>query len=89
MKATSPIARRAGAAVPNQVKAFTRCGMGRCQGRFCGLTLTELVACERISADQAGYFRLRWSVKPITLAELAAMPSSAEAERAVVRDTPH
>ena len=81
---------RDGAAGPNQVKAFTRCGMGRCQGRFCGLTVTELVARERrIPAEQAGYFRLRWPIKPITLAELAAMPSSAEAERAVVRDTPH
>ena len=52
--------------------------------------LTELVARERrIPPEQAGYFRLRWPVKPITLAELAAMPGSAEAERAVVRDTPH
>jgi bacterioferritin-associated ferredoxin len=81
---------RDGAAGPNQVKAFTRCGMGPCQGRFCGLTVTELVARERrIPPEQAGYFRLRWPVKPITLAELAAMPGSAEAERAVVRDTPH
>ncbi len=38
---------RGGAAGPNQVKAFTRCGMGPCQGRFCGLTVTELVARER------------------------------------------
>jgi NAD(P)H-nitrite reductase large subunit len=81
---------RQGACGPNQVKAFVRCGMGLCQGRFCGLTVTELVARERgISPDQAGYFRLRWPVKPITLAELAAMPSSPEAELAVARDIPH
>ena len=38
---------RQGAAGPNQVKAFVRCGMGPCQGRHCGLTVTELVARER------------------------------------------
>jgi thioredoxin reductase len=44
---------REGAAGPNQVKAFTRCGMGPCQGRFCSLTVTELVARERrISAGR-------------------------------------
>ena len=81
---------RQGAAGPNQVKAFTRCGMGPCQGRFCGLTVTELIARERgISPGEAGYFRLRWPVKPITLAELAALPISAEAERAVARDAAH
>jgi thioredoxin reductase/bacterioferritin-associated ferredoxin len=80
---------RQGASGPNQVKAFVRCGMGQCQGRFCGLTVTELVARERgISPADAGYFRLRWPVKPITLAELAAMPSSAEAERAVALGIP-
>ena len=52
---------KAGAAGPNQLKAFLRCGMGPCQGRFCGLTVTELVARERrISPTEAGYFRLRW-----------------------------
>jgi thioredoxin reductase/bacterioferritin-associated ferredoxin len=77
---------RQGASGPNQVKAFTRCGMGPCQGRFCGLTVTELVARHsRKSPDATGYFRLRWPVKPITLAELAAAPGSPEAERAVAR----
>jgi len=79
-------ASRLGSSGPNQVKAYTRCGMGPCQGRFCGLTMTELVAREcGTSPEAAGYFRLRWPVKPITLAELAAAPSSPEAERAVVR----
>ncbi|WKL24649.1 (2Fe-2S)-binding protein (plasmid) [Sinorhizobium meliloti] len=35
---------RAGCAGPNQVKAFLRCGMGPCQGRMCGMTLTSLAA---------------------------------------------
>lgn len=79
-----------GAAGPNQVKAFARCGMGTCQGRRCGLTVTEVVARERgISPGEAGHFRIRWPVKPITLAEIAALPSSPEAERAVVRDAAH
>ena len=29
---------------PNQMKSFLRCGMGPCQGRLCGLTVTELIA---------------------------------------------
>ena len=31
---------------PNQMKSFLRCGMGPCQGRLCGLTVTELIAAE-------------------------------------------
>jgi len=81
---------KAGAPGPNQVKAFLRCGMGPCQGRCCGLTVTELVACERkVSPSEVGYFRLRWPVKPITLGEAASIGTSAEAMRAVVRDSPH
>ena len=75
-----------GACGPNQVKSFLRCGMGPCQGRFCGVTVTELVARERrISPSEAGHFRLRWPAKPITLRELASLAGSPEAERAVVR----
>ena len=29
---------------PNQLKFFSRCGMGACQGRNCGLTTTEILA---------------------------------------------
>src|SRR5207244_10899822 len=38
---------RIGCEGPNQMKAFLRCGMGPCQGRMCGLTITELIAAER------------------------------------------
>ncbi len=69
---------------PNQMKAFLRCGMGPCQGRLCGLTVTELIAAQRKSTPAAvGYYRLRPPVKPITLAELASLPIS-EAERKAV-----
>jgi NADPH-dependent 2,4-dienoyl-CoA reductase/sulfur reductase-like enzyme len=69
---------------PNQMKAFLRCGMGPCQGRLCGLTITELIAEQRQSTPAAvGYYRLRPPVKPITLAELASLPKN-EAERKAV-----
>lgn len=75
---------RIGCEGPNQMKAFLRCGMGPCQGRMCGLTVTELIAAERaVPPAEVGYFRLRPPVKPITLAELASLPIR-EAERKAV-----
>jgi thioredoxin reductase len=78
---------RAGCAGPNQMKAYTRCGMGACQGRFCGVTVTELIAREqrRAPAD-VGCFRTRFPAKPVTLADVAAGPTSAAALSAVVRN---
>jgi NADPH-dependent 2,4-dienoyl-CoA reductase/sulfur reductase-like enzyme len=78
---------RAGCQGPSQLKAYTRCGMGLCQGRYCGLTVTEMIARERGVAPAAvGYYRLRFPVRPVTLGELAAMPSSPAAQHAVVRE---
>ncbi|WP_129646196.1 FAD-dependent oxidoreductase [Peristeroidobacter agariperforans] len=59
---------------PNQLKSFTRCGMGPCQGRLCGLTVGQMLATQlaRPMAD-VGYYRLRQPVKPIALGELAAL----------------
>jgi NADPH-dependent 2,4-dienoyl-CoA reductase/sulfur reductase-like enzyme len=57
---------------PNQLKFFTRCGMGPCQGRLCGLTVSELIARERgVPVFEVGYYRVRQPLKPITLAMLA------------------
>ena len=71
---------------PNQLKAFLRCGMGPCQGRLCGLTVTEMIAQARgVSPDAIGYYRLRPPVKPIALKELASIPRSEQDEKAVVR----
>jgi len=62
-----------GCAGPNQTKSFGRCGMGPCQGRMCGLTVTEVIAQARgVPPAEVGYFRIRPPIKPITLAELAA-----------------
>lgn len=62
---------------PNQVKALGRPGMGPCQGRFCGLTVTEILAAETgQSPDETGSFRIRTPIKPVTLGEMGSLPAS-------------
>ncbi|NYH17170.1 NAD(P)/FAD-dependent oxidoreductase [Paraburkholderia bryophila] len=57
---------------PNQAKSFGRCGMGPCQGRLCGLTVTEVIAQARdVTPQTVGYYRIRPPIKPLTLGELA------------------
>jgi len=57
---------------PNQAKSFGRCGMGPCQGRLCGLTVTEVIADARdVAPATVGYYRIRPPIKPLTLGELA------------------
>ena len=59
---------------PNQTKAFGRSGMGPCQGRYCGLTVTELLSQETgTTPDAVGSYRIRPPLKPITLGELATL----------------
>ncbi|MET0948955.1 MAG: FAD/NAD(P)-binding oxidoreductase [Pseudomonas sp.] len=73
---------------PNQTKAFGRCGMGPCQGRMCGLTVTEIIAeRRRISPAQVGYYRIRSPLKPITLKQLAAEKPSTECQ-SLINTTP-
>ncbi len=65
-----------GAMGPNQLKAFTRCGMGPCQGRMCGLPVAEIIAAERnATMSETGSYRVRPPIKPVTMAELAALDS--------------
>jgi NADPH-dependent 2,4-dienoyl-CoA reductase/sulfur reductase-like enzyme len=69
---------RLGCPGPNQMKAYLRCGMGPCQGRLCGLTVTEIMAEARgVSPTEVGYYRLRAPMKPVPLRDLAAWPKSA------------
>ena len=77
---------RAGCPGPSQLKAYLRCGMGPCQGRQCGLAVTELLSkvLERSPGD-IGHFRYRPPVKPLTVGELASVPASVEDEASVVR----
>jgi NADPH-dependent 2,4-dienoyl-CoA reductase/sulfur reductase-like enzyme len=71
---------------PNQLKVFLRCGMGPCQGRQCGLTVTELIADARgTDAATIGSYHQRPPFKPVTLGELAALPTTPAAIKAVVR----
>src|SRR5262249_32632862 len=73
-----------GAMGPNQAKAFLRCGMGPCQGRLCGLTVVETLAAARgTTPAEIGPLRIRNPVKPVSLAEIASMPST-DAELAAV-----
>lgn len=69
---------------PNQVKAFTRCGMGPCQGRFCASTVEQLIAHQRgVSVAAVGRYSVRPPLKPVTLGQLAA---SSEAEPEIEDD---
>ncbi|MGE8941566.1 NAD(P)/FAD-dependent oxidoreductase [Leptospira interrogans] len=57
---------------PNQVKAFTRAGMGPCQGRQCGLTISQIIAATSgKEMDGVGYLNIRPPLKPITVGEIA------------------
>jgi len=59
---------------PNQTKSFCRAGMGPCQGRYCGLTVCEIIAQQRqVAVANVGYYRVRPPIKPITLADIAAL----------------
>jgi NADPH-dependent 2,4-dienoyl-CoA reductase/sulfur reductase-like enzyme len=61
-----------GATGPNQAKAYLRCGMGPCQGRLCGLTVSEIIAAATgKTVAETGYYHIRPPIKPVTLGELA------------------
>ena len=66
---------------PNQTKAFGRPGMGPCQGRYCGLTVTALLSeANGVSPDTTGYYRIRPPIKPVTLGEIASLNDQQEIE---------
>jgi len=65
---------RLGAPGPNQLKAFTRCGMGPCQGRVCGPIVGAVIAEARgVPIRDIGTYRPRAPYKPITVGALAGM----------------
>lgn len=63
---------------PNQTKFFSRCGMGPCQGRMCGITVTQVLAkaLDRAPGD-IGAYRVRAPLKPVRLGSLAALAEPA------------
>ncbi len=69
--------RKVAALVPlglNQLKAFTRAGMGPCQGRQCGYTVAHIVAAKQNRhVSEVGFYRIRPPLKPLTLGELASL----------------
>lgn len=70
---------RDGAMGPNQVKFMLRPGMGPCQGRVCGLAVSEIVATTLgQDLDAAGYFRIRPPLKPISLGIFAPRSGSSK-----------
>jgi NADPH-dependent 2,4-dienoyl-CoA reductase/sulfur reductase-like enzyme len=62
----------AGAREVNEVKAWTRCGMGPCQGRVCGDVIASLVGLHVGGRERAGAWTSRPPLRPIHLNELSA-----------------
>ncbi len=55
----------------NQLKHFTRCGMGPCQGRYCGDTVQELMAQKLgLPREAVGQWTGRPPLRPVALGEL-------------------
>lgn len=63
--------RDTGASDMNRLKALTRVGMGRCQGRTCGLAAAEILA-EACNVEPAsvGYLRGQAPIKPLPFAAI-------------------
>jgi NADPH-dependent 2,4-dienoyl-CoA reductase/sulfur reductase-like enzyme len=58
----------------NQLKAYTRCGMGPCQGRLCGPVAIEVLAAARnVPVSRIEPLRTRFPTKPVTVGELASL----------------
>jgi thioredoxin reductase/bacterioferritin-associated ferredoxin len=60
----------AGAVEVNQLKAWTRCGMGPCQGRMCGEAVASLLAAARGSREAVGFWTGRAPLRPVPLDDL-------------------
>ena len=72
---------RLGCQGPNQTKFFSRCGMGPCQGRMCGLTVTQVLAhALGKRPEDVGAYHIRAPLKPVPLASIAALSDSMAAD---------
>jgi NADPH-dependent 2,4-dienoyl-CoA reductase/sulfur reductase-like enzyme len=61
-----------GAIGHSQAKAFTRCGMGACQGRVCGPIVSQLMSAETgRPIAEVGSYNVRYPLKPVTLLDMA------------------
>lgn len=69
------VVREAGACEANRAKAFSRVGMGRCQGRYCGHAGAEVIAAAAgVPVEQVGRLRGQAPVKPLPVALEEAAP---------------
>jgi hypothetical protein len=58
----------------NQLKAYTRCGMGPCQGRICEPVAIEVLAAARgVPLSSVEPVRTRFPIKPLSLGTLATL----------------
>jgi bacterioferritin-associated ferredoxin len=57
-----------GAATINQLKHFTRCGMGPCQGRMCGEAAGALLAAAHgVAVSKVGFATGRLPLRPVPM----------------------
>ena len=72
-----------GAREANRAKAFSRVGMGRCQGRYCGHAAAEIIAAAAgVPLDKVGRLRGQAPVKPFAISTIPVSimtPESTEA----------
>ena len=67
-------AARTGCQGMNQLKAYTRCGMGPCQGRMCGPIAIEVFAEARnVPVPEIEPLRTRFPTKPIPVGDLITL----------------
>jgi NADPH-dependent 2,4-dienoyl-CoA reductase/sulfur reductase-like enzyme len=58
----------------NQLKAYTRCGMGPCQGRMCGPVAIEVLAQARgVPVSAIEPLRTRFPTKPVSVGALTSL----------------
>jgi NADPH-dependent 2,4-dienoyl-CoA reductase/sulfur reductase-like enzyme len=62
------VVQQTGACESNRAKAFSRVGMGRCQGRYCGHAAAEIIAhAANVPLEQVGRLRGQAPVKPLLI----------------------
>lgn len=75
---------------PNQTKFFSRCGMGPCQGRMCGLTVTQILSKELGKPPrEIGAYHIRAPLKPVPLGSIAAMARTTNTETNKIKESLH
>ncbi|BCF94182.1 MULTISPECIES: NAD(P)/FAD-dependent oxidoreductase [Paraburkholderia] len=80
------VVRDMGAQEANRAKAFSRVGMGRCQGRFCAHAGAEVIAAEaRVPLEAVGRLRGQAPVKPLPMALESTCAAQRDPEEANTR----